>query len=517
MKSNRTILSWSVGLALGAWALFVAASYMVVDIDLFHEMALFRQIWDTGTMPLADDFAYTPTLERVVHHEWGTGAVLYAVSIGTGWGAGGIVALKYLLCFGIGIASFILAHRHNVSLPLFAMCAVVALNLGGWMAFTNIRAQLFTLAFMAALFWLIDQDRRGQRWWIAVWIPVCIVWANMHAGVVAGIGILGIYGLSRAVDAYVDSRSFRKTIFEIKHLLMAGTLSVAAININPYGWDYLPYLVRAIRMERPLIGEWSPIWESGSFNLQLMFLISLAIAVAALFSRREKSTFEMLAIGLTAYLAVKNLRHCSLYAVTWICLVPPMIERASVGSSIRGWWERQNEKMVAVALAVAIIAVGCSIKMKFWELRIPDQPTIAGLPVFPVGAVEFLRDEQFQGNLFVPFQTGAFVSWKLYPDVKVSIDSRYEVAYPEGAVEENWRFYRADENWRATLEKYETDAVLVPVNKPILNKLDQAIESEPDFGWRCVYRDAGNALFAKAAVADRLAESSLNPRGIENR
>ncbi len=482
--------------------LAIASSYMVVDIDLFHEMALFRQYLTDGRMPMTDDFAYTPTLEKVVHHEWGTGAVLYGVSVGTGWGAGGIVALKHLLCFGICVGCYVLARRNGVSQSIIVALGFVALNLGGWMAFTNIRAQLFTLAFLVALFFLINLDRRGKQWWIWVWVAMVIAWGNMHAGVVSGIGILAVYGISRWVDVWVATRSFRQSVVEVKHLLLAGFLTAVAININPYGLDYVPYLIRAIRMERPLILEWSPIWKVASFSSQMLFLFSIVVAVWGMYRAKTWPTFEAFVLLLTAYLAMKHLRHGSLYAVTWICLVPPLIERSELGAAIGELWQRHGKRIAVASLASGLVAIGCAMQTRFWELRIPSEISAEtqGTPIFPVGAVDFLREREFSGNLFVPFQTGAFVSWNLYPQVKVSLDSRYEVAYPDGAVEENWKFYRADEGWRATLAKYDTHAVLVPRHEPVFDAITRSIESEADFGWKQIYDDGNCAVFERKEV-----------------
>jgi hypothetical protein len=41
-----------------------------VDIDLFHQMCLARQFSEEGTFPMKDAFAYTPTVDPIVHHEW---------------------------------------------------------------------------------------------------------------------------------------------------------------------------------------------------------------------------------------------------------------------------------------------------------------------------------------------------------------------------------------------------------------------------------------------------------------
>ncbi len=66
-----------------------------VTHDAFHEMALFRDYCVTGNFPTVDHFAYTPTIDPVVHHEWGTGAVLYFVTTTTGLGLVGLTILNF--------------------------------------------------------------------------------------------------------------------------------------------------------------------------------------------------------------------------------------------------------------------------------------------------------------------------------------------------------------------------------------------------------------------------------------
>ena len=91
----------------------------------------------------------------------------------------------------------------------------------------------------------------------------------------------------------------------------------------------------------------------------------------------------------------------------------------------------------------------------------------------------------------VPFSNGAFVSWNLYPQVKVSIDSRYEVAYPPGSIEASFDFYDAKDGWQQTLESHGTDAVLVPNFKPIRSELDLLDD------WHLLYSDPMFSVFTK--------------------
>ncbi len=89
-----------------------------------------------------------------------------------------------------------------------------------------------------------------------------------------------------------------------------------------------------------------------------------------------------------------------------------------------------------------------------------------------------------------PFTTGAFVSWKLFPSVKVSMDGRFEVAYPPGALAENHSFYKAESGWRETLSKNPTDMVLIPTSRPLVDAISQAED------WQRVYADDAFELYA---------------------
>ncbi len=504
MNLSSRILAWAIGFGLLGAVLAVGSKNMIVDLDLFHEMALYRQMENEGQMPTSDAFAYTPTIEPVVHHEWATGAVLYFVTVKSGWGSTGLIVLKYILTFFVCVGCFVYARRRGASLAVFAVLAPFALNLGGWMAFNNIRAQLFTLCFLILLFFLLDQDRRGKRWWIAAWLPIFVVWANMHGGVVSGMGILGVYCFARLIEAWSETKSIGMTLQRVWHLIAVGMATLLLLNLNPYGWDYTPYLVRAVRMKRPLILEWQPIWE---IRLPIIYGFSVLIALYGIWCRGKESLFESLALVLTAYLAAKHYRHGSLYAVTWACFVPPMIQASGVGLSIEGLFRKYRPQIAVVGIAIGLVAIGFAINVKFWKLQVPTDDTYSKLNdvIYPAGAVDYLREQNFQGNLFVPFSTGAFVEWNLYPNVKVSFDSRYEVAYPPAALEENNEFYNAGENWRDTLAKYDTHAILVPQARRLAEELEKNDgELASEIGWKCIYRDRGHSLYVPVQRAEEL-------------
>jgi hypothetical protein len=304
-------LAWAVGFGLLGVALAAISDLTIVDLDLYHEMSPFREMLSLGRMPLVDSFAYTPTVEPVVHHEWGTGAVLYLLTVSSGFGAPGLMVLKYILSFGVCLGCLVNARRRGASMAVFAFLSLFALALG-MVAFSTIRAQLFTLVFLVILLFILDGDRRGRTWYVYAVVPLIVVWTNMHGGVVTGVGLLGIYGLDRFVGAWRDRGSIGEALGRTRHLVYVGLGSLLLLNVTPYGWDYLPYLWRAIRMDRPLIPEWLPIWQEGHRATCCLFVGTLMLAGYGTWRRGLRPFFEPLALLISAWLAAWHLRHISI-------------------------------------------------------------------------------------------------------------------------------------------------------------------------------------------------------------
>jgi hypothetical protein len=112
--------------------------------------------------------------------------------------------------------------------------------------------------------------------------------------------------------------------------------------------------------------------------------------------------------------------------------------------------------------------------------------------------VNYLAERGFTGNVLVGFDWGSYVSWKLYPAVKVSLDSRFEVAYPPEVEAEQHAFFSAEPGWQRLLdaESYRaTDVILAPrfLESRIHEKLADLS------GWKRVYRDKTFELFAREA------------------
>jgi len=447
-------------------------AYNFVDIDLWHEMALIRDSLAAGHLLKSDPYAYTPTIHPWVDHEWGAGAIAY---FATGWfGSRAIILLKYGAALGTGIACFLFARARGTDFRLFTLCAPLAAVLAYLGFFSTIRAQAYSFLFAALLLLLLELDKNGSRGWIIPWLVVFPIWVNLHAGFVVGIAFVALH----ASEQVLRGNRWR-------HLLWPLLVMPVEVLINPNGTDYFGYLRRGLFMQRPYSPEWNSFLTLGNASL-FAFLLAVAVAVYGLVRVRWNSASGALILFATALEAALHRKMLPFFAVAWLCYVPGYLQPTKAGK----WWlgfSTRWPRFLSVAWgAFAIVCLLAAIRSRPWELVVPQ-------PLYPVGAVQYLGGQKFSGNLMVPFRLGAYVSWKLYPAVKVSLDSRYEVAYPDPVVKGVFDFYGAGPGWRSTLMDSRTDAVLVPVDAAVRTELRTT-------EWHPVYVDQQFEIYTRPGL-----------------
>lgn len=498
---DTQLIAW-LALAIGSGFIAYIARLHEVTHDAFHEMSLFREALLTDEFPTRDLFAYTPTVQPSVHHEWATGAVLYFATIGTGMGALGLTVLRFLLVAALWLLLYRVARMRGAHPYIFFLMSLVVFPVL-WVGFATLRAQLFTLVFIAAQLWMQELDWRGRRAWCVLWLIMLVAWLNLHAGFVVGIGLIALHGVERFVAAGCQQRSVRGAFRATWHLGLTAPIAVLALRLNPYGWDYLPYLVRAIAMPRPLIVEWRPLWHT---HLPAMTVAFFAISVG-LFAYAQRNTRYSRSHGaaflaLSTYMAIKHIRHGSIYGVVWIAYVPAWISHTPLGKHLIQSIDSHRALAIRGSQACVCASLVFAAYHQCWLPTMPGQPVYSRF-CYPIGAVEYLKQHSFQGNLLTPFYAGSYVSWEMHPKVKVSLDGRYEVAFQPEVMEEHQQFFEASDAWWSCLEKYPTDAVLIPTHAPVCSQLSLLGPRPQDLErlglrqrWRVVYRDDSFVVLA---------------------
>lgn len=509
MGAGRNVrLAGAMLLALAAGFIAYVARLQEITHDAFHEMALVREGLVRGALPQQDLFAYTPTVSPSVHHEWATGAVLYWVTVGSGLGVMGLTLLKLVLIGCMWYCLYRVARLRGAHPVLFACMAFVTFPVL-WVGFATIRAQLFTLVFIAAQLWMQELDWRGRRGWLLLWLPMLVAWLNLHAGFVVGLGMMAFHGGERTVHAWADGKRLAAPWQATWHLWLAAPAAGLALLINPYGWQYIPYLVRAITMPRPLIAEWKPLWHTYAPIWTLTFFaISVGLFIYTQRHVRIRRLRGAAFLAVSCYMALKHIRHGSIYAVVWMAYVPAWLSRTNLGKSLVNWFERRSDLTVLLSRGATAATLLFAVLHQFWLPTLPGSPLSAGV-YYPTGAVDYLRQANFQGNLLTPFYAGAYVSWELYPHVKVSLDGRYEVAYQSHVMSDHKQFSEGQGRWWELLDKYPTQVAMIDRQWPVYQQLKSALVAAESANspwpsrdsWRVVYEDDAYLLIARAGVS----------------
>ena len=451
----------------------------IVDYDIWHEMALTRKTLDLGYIPYHDSFAYTETIYPSVHHEWAAGLIAYFLS--SYFGASGIVILRYFLTFLL-ISSLIYSlNKRKVKLSIILFLLPIPIFLWSYGAST-VRAQMYSFVFTALLLIFLDSDSRGYRWWIPIWLVLFTMWLNLHGGFLVGLCLLATY----CFEQFIRNNAY-------KHIIVVLSLMFLLIAVNPYGIHYYPYLLNAVTMKRPHISEWNSIFTGSNFGMMLFFIISILLSGYTLWKRGFQNTKGIVLLLVTAIVSIKSNRLLPFYAILWIYFVPSWIQTTSLAKNIDNIYFNRKLFTLGLYLSVSIFFGFKIMQYTPWRLQVPNSknPDWGEHAIYPVGAVEYLRVNNFKGNILVPFDWGAFITWKLYPNVRVSLDSRYEVAYPKQVFNEQYDLYMGAQNWKELLKKYAPDIILTNQGLPLTKLINSLVE------WEIVYEDHQWNIYAR--------------------
>lgn len=480
-NSEERLLIASFWLAMASILLWILTGNYV-DQDLWHLMSLGRELVQVRAFPTQDQFAYTPTKLEFVHHEWGAGLLSYALAVTAG--GTGIVLLKILLGVATAAVTGFTVRLGRPPLHLLTLTVPVSLILMV-PGFGTLRPQIYSYLFFAVLLYCLALDRMGRRRWLMIWPVLFVVWLNVHGGFVLAFLAVGAEWLERVV---------RKE--PAKHIFLLGLGMVLLIAVNPYGLSFYVYMAHAITMPRPQIGEWQPVWTI--WHTQpirvLLFAASIGLSLAGLWIKRRSSPHGTLLLLLLGIGSLNTQRLGFFFAIAFAVTAPALLEATRIDETMRRFWKAATPVLMPLFGVVSVVFLYIAVMRGPLTIRVPvDSEKSGTLAVwYPEGVVSYLRENRVQGNMMVQFTLGAYISWKLFPAVKVSMDSRYEAVYPAWLVEENIELYRTAENWEQIVTKYPTDMILVYPQTPLM----KAVEGSRN--WKAAYRDNSFALFVHA-------------------
>jgi len=440
----------------------------------------------TGHVPARDLFSFSRAGERWYAWEWLSDVVFAQLHRWQGLEAVAAFA-AVAVCMSATVLLCWLLHRGSgLWISLAVTLAAVSASTVHYLA----RPHLFSLLFLPAALCLLDADLRLPT--PAVWclVPLAALWANLHAGFIAWLGILAVL---------VAASALGRRCAALRRYGWLAALSALATLANPYGWQLHRHIFSYV--SSPWILDHVMEFQSPRIRTEnmLMFAVLLlaGVALAARGWRRGQWFWASLTL-VWGFAALRSARHIPLFAT----VAAPVI--AAEGAA---WWARRAEAAPARS-AVRIlwqtsldlgnrrcITPWIAVLGALALLAAPPRPPLADFPasLFPTAAVAHNLDRlagSAMPHILTSDQWADYLIYRLYPRARVFFDGRSDF-YGAAVGDDYQTLLDSGRRWPEVMARYGFQLALLPQDWP----LGQILERDPD--WRVVYRDRQAVLLAR--------------------
>jgi hypothetical protein len=471
---------------LAVAALLTLNSSTQADPDLWGHIRFGQDMLTNHKIVQPDTYSYLSGDQLWINHEWLAEAV-FALIFNTS-GAMGLIILKLLAA--MTLACFIYFHLHKcglASLRIWIIILLVSIMLHIGMG--SIRPHLFTYVCFTALLFIIQQTKREHYKGLWLLVPIFALWANLHGGFLAGVGILALWLIVFTIEYFWQSIPSPRPI-QFWTIMTAAFAALLATLLTPYGLKLWSFLLKTATVARPEISEWVPISLisiTGGLYLLLMFLGFAAL----IFSRKGRTPFEILAFVLCALLPLLATRHLPLFALAMPFLTGEHIaDLCSRRLHLQKDFSIDNNgpRIIRSAFILAFLFGSLLLLAAAWNRSLYIS---VDNRAYPINAVKILKTIHAKGAMAVDFDWGEYVIWHLGPMVQVSVDGRRETVYSPNRYQQCLNFIFGINDWKAVLRNKDVTMALVKNKSAICNLMNEQKD------WILGYSDKVSALFLK--------------------
>lgn len=477
----------------------------IVDFDFWARIVVGKTFFQTGKLLNYDFQSFGPT-RQWFDHEWGSSLVFYQIL--DKFGSFGLIVFKSLMIF---ITFFILTRiillrrkafkeKYNIKpqssftvAPFSIIFFILLVQAVHDIVFATIRCNSFTFLFFAIWLYALEKARLEGKFRILWTIPATmVIWANMHGGCFVGLGLLFLY----TVGEFLNKKKFTPYI-------IAFVLSFCAMFINPYGIKYVYFLFHAITLKRTMITEWQPIFHKihmfKFFKFKLWAIVVAIISGIFLIKKYKtcatdsKNAIEKIKAFYNSLDKTKTLILIVMFLMSLktLRLIPFFAFSATV-FLYDDIYRVLNKKLPNAVNNLKEIFIFFLILLSF-SYTLKTVPIETSVKEYPYIEAEYLKINNLKGNLFANLHYGSYLAYKLYPNIYIFMDGRYEETYnPE--LLNTLETIHVKNNWKETLEKQHIDFIIAEKTYSLYERLMQ------DEDWTLRTQSKNFALFTNKNI-----------------
>ncbi len=493
-------------LILVSAVLFIAFFHLTRDIrdnDFFWHLKTGQWTWEHLEIPVKDPFSFTTqglqsVREHVIMSSAWLSQVLYWLFAGAA-GMPGIVLLRFITA---GLFLLVMIKREEgdrvlyTGLLLLFLCLLLK-------SYPVERPQVFSFLLFALLLRLLKRGKEpgaperargiyGRSLYVT--LPVLmLVWANMHAGYIAGVATIVLFIVCEGLKfASPGLRPLEKSDYKI--LAFAGFLGVLFSFMNPNTWRVFS---ENILFQYDYITQNNIEFQSTvrifrrfhDYSVVVYWLVLSLTASGLLINRKKTDITEAALLAATGYFSFTSVRYVAFFLIAALPAVGRMFSEGKLLKPVRAL-------IITVSLCTAVFFTRDHMSFKtLLSGRWIDEHK------FPVEAAGFILSNDLTGNMYNYFNWGGYLIWRLAPGKKVFIDGRtlYSHTYLQSELIDNADERRLGEvpAWKAALEENNIQYTITPASLPLVRALCE------DKNWVPVFYRYNSVIFVRDTPNNR--------------
>lgn len=429
--------------------------------DLWGHLAYGKMIWNSGSLPNTEPLMPLAAGVPFIDTAWLSQIIGFL-----GFQEFGVSSLRFLYSATITSCVALLLWRFHVRTRsvLLSVAGVATFVLIEWKQIVIVRPQLAGLLCFIALFTLLTA-RRWARWhWLAV-PALFALWANLHGSFPVGLAMLGAFVVGRAVDVVRRTRNIRAAFMDwrVWRYVLLTQLAAAAVLLNPYGLRlYAEVLAFSTSANLDSIVEWHPL-AIRMFQGKVAAIVTLVlIFVYRMSPRRVSATEVLLLVGLGAAAL-----WTSRMIVWWapVAAYYLVIHLSALLSPLRNAKQVvEPPKRTGLLSFVAVMVSFIFVVFTPFSARVLHGRDVNIHKVTsdftPVAAVEYLKENPPQGQVFNTYEWGDYLLWNGPENVQIFVASHAHLV-PTEVWSDYLRVINSSASWESILDRYGVNTVLI--------------------------------------------------------
>lgn len=521
MNKKMNWYAWFSVIIIG----IISSIKIIHEPDLWWQIRTGQWIMENNQVPKLDVFSFTYLNEPWINVKWFAEVLMASVNdfFGVEW-------LVLLQIFCITLILFFCYRLSNAILLKYANIKSTVPKIGIMIAgllllFTinyrmNSRPEMFSHLLVIVFLYYLFKYSKSKSNWLYIIIPLQIFWTNTHEAYGMGVVLILIFLFAHWIEyfMYQQEKPLKFTL--------VGIVAILSSAINPNGAKMIahPFNIFGQLSENKFTSELLGFKDGDFWHYQAFIMLIFFAACLLLFTKGEKKRNSIKEIvtsfGLAYVLIVLAFFYLSLTAfrnIPFFMIVCTPLIANYIDVKINSENNKQYYGVIVVSLFFYVM-IGSN---QFYNKLLPRERFGIGInsETTPIGAAQFLKENNIKGKGFVDYLTSAYFLYELQPDYKSYIDLRDLDVFTADFFKNVFRVYQAPKSqvagnktlWQFLNELDDLNYVVLLNSPPFENLNKYLVHSDNDY--ELVYADNLNSVYLKKNIQN---QTLINQYGFLN-